>query len=205
MKPVKVFGLGFHKTGTTSLETALAILGYSVVGMKQLWDPWAAGDRAAFDALLARHDGFRDMPIPLLFRELDARFPEARFVLTLRDPQAWMASCRAYYRGRAHPMFPVVYGVERLAGNERHALAVLRAHEAAVRAHFADRPGKLLEVDWSRGDGWAELCGFLGEPVPDRPFPVANPGAYTLRQRVRRKLLRLFDRPAFDRMERGLD
>lgn len=31
---------------------------------------------------------------------------------------------------------------------------------------------KLLE--WSPEDGWKPLCGFLGKPVPDIPFPHAN-------------------------------
>jgi Sulfotransferase domain len=26
------------------------------------------------------------------------------------------------------------------------------------------------------GDGWAPLCGFLGVPVPDAPFPRLNDG-----------------------------
>ena len=38
----------------------------------------------------------------------------------------------------------------------------------------ADRPGKLVEMDFSSGDGWEKLCPFLGLPVPAKPFPHAN-------------------------------
>jgi hypothetical protein len=43
-----------------------------------------------------------------------------------------------------------------------------------VLAFFADKPGRLLRFDLWAGHGWAELCGFLGLPVPDRPFPHRN-------------------------------
>jgi hypothetical protein len=32
----------------------------------------------------------------------------------------------------------------------------------------------LLVFDLPRGDGWEELCAFLGHPIPDEPFPHAN-------------------------------
>ena len=47
-------------------------------------------------------------------------------------------------------------------------------HIAAVRAHFAGRPGKLLEVCWERGDGWEALAPFLGHGVPAEAFPHLN-------------------------------
>ena len=33
-------------------------------------------------------------------------------------------------------------------------------------------PERLLVFDVA--DGWAPLCGFLGLPVPDEPFPRTN-------------------------------
>jgi len=29
----------------------------------------------------------------------------------------------------------------------------------------------LLVVDWTTGDGWPELCEFLGQEIPDEEFP----------------------------------
>jgi hypothetical protein len=29
------------------------------------------------------------------------------------------------------------------------------------------------------GEGWEELCGFLGECVPERPFPHIRPQPWT--------------------------
>lgn len=52
-------------------------------------------------------------------------------------------------------------------------------------------PGRRL--DWDLRDGWAPLCAFLGKPVPDVPFPRANPReAHLARVRQRQdKFLRM--------------
>jgi hypothetical protein len=34
----KVFGIGFHKTGTSSLGRALSMLGYRVADVQGVWD-----------------------------------------------------------------------------------------------------------------------------------------------------------------------
>ena len=36
---MKIFGIGFHKTGTTSLAQALKMLGFSVTGPNGINDP----------------------------------------------------------------------------------------------------------------------------------------------------------------------
>ena len=52
------------------------------------------------------------------------------------------------------------------------------AHEARVASFFSDKPpGKLLDLDVFSGQGWPELCAFLGKPVRDEPFPYLNRGA----------------------------
>jgi len=43
-------------------------------------------------------------------------------------------------------------------------LDAYRAHNAAVRAHFASRPQQLLEFDPTRETSWSRLCAFLGAP-----------------------------------------
>jgi hypothetical protein len=55
-------------------------------------------------------------------------------------------------------------------------LDAYRAHNAAVRAHFAGRPQQCFEFDPTRETSWARLCEFLGAPLPgDQPWPHANP------------------------------
>ncbi len=173
----KVFGIGFHKTGTTSLASALTILGYRVTGPNNVSEPDIGETYPALTrALSEQFDAFQDNPWPLVYREMDAQWPDAKFILTVRAPAAWIASQTGHFANVSTPMREHIYGVGRGApiGNEDHYVAVMQAHNAAVRSYFADRPGKLLEMQFSAGDGWQELCGFLGHPVPDMPFPHSN-------------------------------
>jgi len=88
----KVFGIGFHKTGTTTLRDALMMLGYRVTGPNGTKDPAIAAklDEMVED-LSAHFDAFQDNPWPLVYRKMDALHPGSKFVLTVRDPDRWIA------------------------------------------------------------------------------------------------------------------
>jgi hypothetical protein len=169
-----VLGCGFHKTGTTSLTSALRTLGFRVAGFDaELVAAYGRGDgRPIWRA--ARHaDAFRDWPWALLYEEFDQRYPGTRFILTTRAVGSWIASLRRHAE-RVGPTEArrIVYGTDDVAGHEELHIARYEAHNAAVRAYFADRPHQLLELDVAAGDGWPELAGFLDLPVPtDQPFP----------------------------------
>ena len=82
----KVFCIGFHKTGTTSLELALKKLGYRVTGSFGTKDPDIAGkvhDMAY--AMVPEYDAFEDNPWPILYRELDERCGSRWIDLRLRE------------------------------------------------------------------------------------------------------------------------
>ena len=55
-----------------------------------------------------------------------------------------------------------IYGHAMPQGHRNEHLEFYRRHNQAVRDHFADRPGKLLELCWERGDGPDDLGQFLG-------------------------------------------
>jgi hypothetical protein len=86
MKKQKVFGIGFHRTGTTTLQTALETLGYTVVRMRSKeWEAYTAEDFGSINEAVKEFDGFRDMPWPLFYETLAEIYPNAKFILTLRD------------------------------------------------------------------------------------------------------------------------
>ena len=96
MRP-KVFCVGFHKTGTKTLAAALRLLGYRVTGpnwTKEVDIATTASSRAM--ALVDQFDAFQDNPWPLLYRELDTRCPESKFILTTRDADRWITSVSRY-------------------------------------------------------------------------------------------------------------
>ena len=73
----KVFCIGFHKTGTTSLETALTKLGYKVTGCFGTKDPDIANKvhEMAY-AKVDKFDALQDNPWPILYRELDRKLDQ---------------------------------------------------------------------------------------------------------------------------------
>lgn len=47
-----------------------------------------------FSTYILEFDGFTDNPIPLLYKELDARHPNSKFIHTIRDEKTWLKSAR---------------------------------------------------------------------------------------------------------------
>jgi hypothetical protein len=197
----KVVCIGFQKTGTTSLYAALTALGYrtaAVVG-RELSAEALASDGARLCIETAKNcDAAQDMPWPIFFRQLDAAFPGSKFILTLRDCDRWFSSIEKHFGDRADEMQAFVYGraAPAPAGHRERYLDVYRRHERDVRAHFIGRPQDLLIMDLEAGEGWAELCAFLGAPAPSVPFPVKNRADDRRRvvYRLRRKAAQLFGR-----------
>jgi len=172
----RIFGVGLSKTGTTSLHRAAQML-----GLRSVHYPDAARMLAGDWSVLDGVDIASDIPVALGFRELDAAFPGSRFVLTVRDEGAWLASMRANfdpvpakYAGTPElEVFRRTYGgADRY--DERTMRRVYREHERAVRTHFVQRPEDLLVLDICAGDGWETLCAFLGLRPPPEPFPHVN-------------------------------
>jgi Sulfotransferase domain len=182
----KVFGVGFQKTGTSSLDTAFRLLGYrtdkgvfvNTPGKKSsIFIAPPLTNATVLERMLPiaqEREAFSDNPWPLLYRELDSLFPDSKFVLTVREPGAWLASLLRHFGDEQSDMLEWIYGCRSVGGNEARCLEVYEAHNAAVRGHFAARPGALLELDIGKQPHWNELCAFLGRPIPAQPFPRTN-------------------------------
>jgi len=176
----KIFGIGLSKTGTTSLANALQILGYKTkdnMGVVK----YAAGELSSVDlAVVDAHDALTDTPIPSFYRELDARYPGSKFILTVRDSEGWSKSCKKQFTQRdaqrqneAHQrLFIDLYGTD--VFDEQGFANGYQRFVNGVRDYFKDRPQDLLTIEISKGEGWERLCQFLGRPVPDIPFPKSN-------------------------------
>jgi hypothetical protein len=121
-----------------------------------------------------RHDAFADTPIARIYPELDERYPDAKFILTLRDPDAWLRSFADQFAAGGLDSFSAelhrdLYGTDSF--DAEACRGGLEAHAAAVKAHFNGRPRSLLLMDVAAGDGWGPLCAFLDKPSPAVTFP----------------------------------
>jgi hypothetical protein len=175
---MKVFGIGLNKTGTKTLGACFTTLGFKNQSFDlNLLKRFAAGDYDPIFKVSDHFDSFEDWPWPLLYREFDCRYPDAKFIMTLRkDPETWYSSlCRHADLTGPTEARKIAYGNELPYHAREHHISIYLKHKSEVTAYFKDRPGKLLVVSWEQGDGWAELCNFLGVyPLPGVPFPHKN-------------------------------
>lgn len=200
----KIFGVGLGRTGTQSLAVALNRLGIRTrhhVDYNRLIPEFRPASRTFLGRrLMAMLDGYRAVAngTGLPYRELDLAFPNSRFILTVREPDAWLDSQRAYRRLQSERAGDSeTQRVQRFINREIYGsedfdpktwLDAYDRHVAGVLDYFAGRPASLLVLDICGGEGWEKLCPFLGLAVPSRPFPQTNDIAAATR-RARRLAL----------------
>lgn len=194
---IEVIGAGFGRTGTESLKRALEALGYSPcyhmheVFLRPADAPrWVEAYRTGamdWPALLEGYRAAVDWPAAFFWRELLGCWPQARVILTVRDARAWYASIsKTIFMAQRLPLPPPdepAHAVQLMAralvrdvtfgdrlDDAAHVIGVYERHNAEVTRSVP--AGQLLVYDVAQG--WAPLCAFLGQPVPDEPFPRGN-------------------------------
>jgi hypothetical protein len=184
--PTRIFGIGMHKTGTTSLHHALKILGYSSAHWtnahwaKAVYDEMDQFDRSS---TLERTYAATDLPIGLLWYRLYCAYPGSKFILTMRGDDDWLRSVESHWNPETnkfrhqwdtdpftHRLHRLVYG--RKTFDPLVFLSRYIQHYSDVREYFShNHPESLLVM---REHRWDELCSFLNLPIPDQPYPRLN-------------------------------
>jgi hypothetical protein len=177
-----VWGIGLTRTGTTTLNAALRILGYDSTH-------WPTTHELLYGDLPAATDEC----VSALYKYLDFRFPGSKFVLTERNEEAWLRSTEKHRRDvlTAEYLHRLQFA-PRTAENERRYTEVVftqmtlygtlafdeakfrhgyRQYHADLERYFANRPRDLLCLRICEGEGWEKLAPFLGHAVPSVPFP----------------------------------
>ncbi len=164
---MKIFGIGLERTGTTSLAAAMRLIGFSTHHF-----PRTTND-------INEADFSNDITVACRFRELDTLYPGSKFVLTVRDEEAWLDSCARWYGRLAdeHILdFAAMASADKIYGSEFFDRELWRIgrwqHEQAVHDYFSGRPGDLLVLDICGGQGWEALLPFLAGALP--AFPREN-------------------------------
>ncbi len=157
------------------MDIALSQLGYKVTGPNGVSDPDIAKNVLPMAySLVDDFDAFQDNPWPIIYKELDAKFPGSKFILTLRSSESWIKSQVNHFGKKETPMRKWIYGVGSPEGNEDIYVDRFKCHYEEVIEYFKDRPHDLLIMDLPNGDGWEKLCTFLERDIPPTPFPQAN-------------------------------
>jgi hypothetical protein len=191
---LEIIGAGFGRTGTYSLKAALERLGFGpchhmseVINSPdqiRLWSDVASG-RSDFASIFADFRSAVDFPVSAYWQEVLAVTPDAKVILSDRDPEDWYGSFsqtilplildKAAWPDVRRAWFEMIDEVvvgKALGGrtDREGILAAYRANAEAARALEAE--GRALVFRSS--DGWAPLCDFLGVEVPDEPYPKTN-------------------------------
>lgn len=181
--PTRVFGIGLHKTATTSLHKAFQTLGFDSLHWGKgeaptIWQEVAAAGRSQ---TLERFYAASDLPIPLLYKQLDKAYPGSKFILTVRDEAKWLKSVERLWDPKYNPtrwqwdVWPIsnrlhkaLYG--RVDFDAQTMLERYLRHNAEVRHYFRNRPEDLLVLNMEN-DGWSSLCAFLNKAIPAESYP----------------------------------
>ncbi|MEV6155647.1 sulfotransferase family protein [Nonomuraea sp. NPDC052129] len=222
---MKVIGAGFGRTGTRSLKAALERLGYgpcyhmsTVIAEPYRVRQWldvGEGRVRDWDEMFTGFRSAVDWPAASYWRELAEHYPDAKVILTVRDPSRW-------YDSVSETIFAGALAERRPMPIRRRIIRWLVARRAPdfalyprmARATVMDRvfdgrvddPAYVMEVFerhlaevqaaipaarllvFDVREGWEPLCAFLGTPVPDEPFPQANEREAFRRKRTGRQL-----------------
>ncbi|MCY1079359.1 sulfotransferase family protein [Archangium lansingense] len=199
---MRLIGAGFGRTGTKSLQAALEELGLrrcyhmtELANNPSHVDHWAdavAGRPVDWKRLFQGYEATVDWPGCTFYKELMVAFPDAKVLLSVRDPEKWYESAyNTIYSGlRAFPFNVIRYAVPHLRrmartvddiiwdgtfkgrfGDKQFAIEVYNRHIEDVKKHVPAERLLVYEVK----EGWEPLCRFLGVEVPkDKPFPRLN-------------------------------
>lgn len=193
---LQVIGAGYGRTGTASLKLALEQIGFGPCHHMSevlpnpervaLWTRIGAGEAEGnpllWDQAFEGYIATVDWPACTHWRALMGHYPDAKVILTRRDPAKWFTSVNETILNpgvtaqlAASPMGPMLGGnINRLfdgrMDHREHMMACFEKHNAEV---IAGVPGDRLLVFEAR-DGWGPLCEFLGVEVPDEDYPHVN-------------------------------
>jgi hypothetical protein len=194
---LKVIGAGFGRTGTMSLKHALEMLGfdkcYHMIEVMAnpdhaaIWSQAHAGEPINWDKLFAGYLASVDWPACNLWREQMEYFPDAKVILSRRDPDRWYDSVmntiykstvmgressnetsRTFGEWATEIIWKRVFD-EKL-DDRAHVIDVYNRHnEEVIQSVPEDR---LLVFEPSQG--WEPLCRFLDVEIPAENFPRVN-------------------------------
>lgn len=190
---MKLINAGLGRTGTTSLKAALETLGYSPAYHTtdlfasprdmDVWEAALSGETVDWHAFFAPYE-VADWPAGLFYKEIIEAHPDAKVMLSVRDPKGWFESINGTLKQMKSLNLPIPQfrRVKRFletamegffggrADDKAHMVHFFEAHIEAVKAFVGEERLLVYNVK----EGWEPLCNFLEVEVPAQPFPRLN-------------------------------
>jgi hypothetical protein len=207
---MKLIGAGLPRTGTLTQKLALEQLGGGRWGPCYHWvnvladlDQVALWNRALdgegpWEEVFSGFESTADWPGGYFYKELMEVYPDAKVLLSVRNPESWERSFRETIVGLRHGeslMRLLASARGEIDPRWRRYLALVDRMFWGPEGTFADgwaEPAQLIEqaerhneqvkrtvpperlLVWQVTEGWEPLCEFLGVEVPAEPLPHEN-------------------------------
>lgn len=197
---MKYFGIGFNKTGTTTLKECFKILGFlphaDYSTSKHLISNFVNDDFSKIYPFINNYTSFQDAPWSYLslddIKKIDNSFKNSKFILTIRDSESWFMSLLKWhtntvkfgvnFKDKVYLPYCKVLGMcQKTHMTPKNFLEqkniIIKNYEKRNEEITKYSIGKenFLVIDiFNNNNNWEVLCNFLGKPVPNIIFPHKN-------------------------------
>ncbi len=205
---IQIIGTGQGRTGTNSLKLALEQIDfgkcYHMAELFQHPDDLAyfetaeKGEAVDWDKLFEGYHSAVDYPVVRYYKQLIAKYPDAKVIHTTRDAESWYNSAvktilwaskpsfgrivnltvRLPFSAALRKKFPILKFngrlVDNVYGKNIHDKKTVIEKFNRFNEEVLDTVPKERMLIYDVKEGWEPLCSFLNVPVPATPFPKTN-------------------------------
>ena len=154
-----------------------------------------------WDDLFKNYNSIVDFPGSIYYKELCKHYPDAKVILSVRDPEKWYQSAlttifafdpgpavkiklllKMPFSATARNFFKVIKlndksiwakFFEGKFKDKNYAINKFNSHIEEVKAIIPENQLLIFEAK----NCWEPLCNFLGKPIPEGDYPRTNKGA----------------------------
>lgn len=205
---LQIIGTGVGRTGTHSLKLALEQLGfgkcYHMIELFQqpenlvYFEKAERGEDVDWDKLFEGYNSAVDYPASRYYKQVIAKYPNAKIIHTIRDPESWYQSAMETIFWASKPSigrmlslmiklpfypvlrrrFPVLkYNgqlIDNIFGKDLKNKPEIIKKYNEINTETLNFIPKDRSLVYDIKTGWEPLCNFLNVPIPSMPFPRSN-------------------------------
>jgi len=192
----KVFIIGLQRTCTSSVKRWLENNGYKICDYDATSVVRVSKKQSPRFFLLKRYDGAKDQPWATLYKDIYKLYPDAKYILTIRDSTDRWFKSKSYHQLRASgetafaraATNKVVYGKSMAVYNEELYKEKYERHNSDVIDFFRDKQDQFIIMCPECGDNEKKLERFLGIDS-DFKLDVPKKQDYTIYEELKKEAL----------------
>lgn len=170
----KIFGIGLHKTGTTSLGKYFEELGYKHYTSPSYENIMNAKNNInEIYKITDKFSIFEDWPFPLIYKELYYKYPKSKFILTIRkNEEEWFNSLLRW--SKKYPStkqrFEIYGHYNPNESNKQHHINYYSNHNKEVINFFKSNSGRLLILSTDDSNKESKIYNFINKYYDEKSY-----------------------------------